>query len=121
MGRHDATLDAATTSLGNATLRLEWLEQAMRDALSREDFASAGKRYREAALLLRAGDALRAVDIHALGAKALAASDAAAARAATAKAANARDVFRTALPPALRNRYDTTGNAEAPIAMEGRR
>jgi eukaryotic-like serine/threonine-protein kinase len=120
-GPHDATLDAATAALGNATLRLEWLEQAMRDALLRKDFASATKRYREAALLLRAGDALRAVDIHALGARALAASDAVAARTALAKAADARDIFRNALPPALRSRYDATDNTEAPIAMEGHR
>jgi eukaryotic-like serine/threonine-protein kinase len=121
MGQHDATLDAATIALGNATLRLEWLEQQMRDALARKDFAAAGKRYREATLLLRAGDALRAVEIHALGAQAVAAADTAASRTAIAKAAGARDAFRTALPPALRARYDATANEQAPIAMEARR
>ena len=120
MGQHDGALDAATAALGNATLRLEWLEQAMRDALARRDFASASKRYREAALLLRAGDALRALDIHALGAQALAA-DVVAARTATAKAAEARNTFRSALPPGLRTRYDAADKTDAPIAMEGRR
>jgi hypothetical protein len=120
MGQRDPALDGATAALGNTTLRLEWLEQAMRDALARKDPVSAGRHYREAALLLRAGDALRAVDIHALGAQALAASAAIAARTASAKSAEARNAFRAALPPALRARYDA-GNGEAPVAMEARR
>jgi hypothetical protein len=69
---------------------------------------------------LRAGDTLRAVDIHALGAQALAASDAIAARTASAKSAEARNAFRAALPPALRARYDA-GNGGVPVAMEARR
>jgi len=67
----DATLDAQTRALGNAPLRLQYLERAMRAALARRDRAAAAAAYREALGWLRNGDYAYAADLHALGAQAL--------------------------------------------------
>ena len=63
-------LDAATATLGNAALRLGWLELAMRDALERDRPDLALEAYREATRLLRNGDFLAAATLHQLGARA---------------------------------------------------
>ena len=102
-----AALDAPTASLGNASLRLQWLQLAMQQALAGRDAPRARALYGEAATLLRGGDALPAADLHALGAQALAAvGDAAGARAAQARATDARASLRAGLPPALRASWD---------------
>jgi tetratricopeptide (TPR) repeat protein len=96
----DAEADAQTRTLGNASLRLQWLEQAMRAALASGDRAKAEAHYREALAWLRNGDALRAEHLHALGAQAT--RDPADAAVARDRANAARAAFHDALPPALR-------------------
>ena len=104
-------LDTRTAALGNASLRLAWLELALRDDAMRRDARAAAAHYREASLLLRAGDAQRAASLHALAARALATGDPAAAHAAHARAVAARDAFRAALPQDLRAGFDRTDAA----------
>ncbi|HVQ32986.1 MAG TPA: tetratricopeptide repeat protein, partial [Lysobacter sp.] len=70
-GHVDATLDARTATLGNAPLRLRWLESSMRSALARGERAAAATHYREALAWLRNGDAVNAEALHRLGARAL--------------------------------------------------
>ena len=102
-----AALDAPTAALGNASLRLRWLALALRQALARHDATPALALYREAATLLRGGDALDAARLHALGAQALSASgDAAGARAAQARADDALARLRAGLPATLRAGFD---------------
>lgn len=96
----DAEADAQTRALGNATLRLQWLEQAMRAALARGDRARAETHYREVLAWLRNGDALRAEQLHTLGAQAT--RDPAEAAIARDRANAARAAFHDALPPELR-------------------
>lgn len=96
-------LDAPTARLGDAGLRMEWLRQHMSRALAAGDARSAAADYNEAAVALRAGDALAAGELHALGARARAATgDAAGAQAAEARAQQAVQAWRDHLPPALR-------------------
>lgn len=88
-----SALDAPTAALGNAGLRLDWLQAALAQAIARGDVRGAGALYDEAAALLRAGDALHAAALHRLGAEARdragdhAGAEAARARAAAASAA----------------------------------
>lgn len=100
-------LDAPTATLGNASLRLQWLDLVLRQALARHDTPRALAYYREAAALLRGGDVLPAADLHALGAQALSASgDTAGARAAQARAGDALARLRAGVPAALRTGFD---------------
>ncbi|MCD9032269.1 protein kinase [Luteimonas sp. Y-2-2-4F] len=102
-----ADLDAATARLGHAGLRLQYLEQAIAQALAGGDATAATAAYREAQRLLRAGAYLRADRLHALGAQAAAAAgDAAAADAARADADAARLALRERVPDALRDGFD---------------
>lgn len=102
-----AALDEPTVALGHAGLRLEWLRQRMRQALAGGDAAAAVAAYREAAVLLRAGDALQAHALHRLGARARAADgDAAGARSAELRAEEALATLQSGLPQPLRAAFD---------------
>lgn len=106
-GRADATLNAATATLGHVALRLQWIEAAMQQALDARDVATALRLYREASPLLRRGDYLHAQRLHALGAHAATATgDANAAADASAAARGARQRLREQLPAALRAGFD---------------
>ncbi|UHQ19570.1 tetratricopeptide repeat protein [Lysobacter sp. KIS68-7] len=96
----DPRLDARTATLGNAGLRLRWLEHAMRATLAARHKADAAALYREVLTWLRAGDYARAEALHRLGAQA--AATPADASAAKARADAAHAAFVAALPPALR-------------------
>ena len=96
----DPRLDARTATLGNAGLRLRWLEHAMGAALAAKHREDAAALYREAMAWLRAGDYARAEALHRLGAQA--AATPADASAANARADAARAAFLAAMPPALR-------------------
>jgi tetratricopeptide (TPR) repeat protein len=99
-GALDPRADALTGTLGNASLRLQWLAFTMQSALARGDTTAAATHYREALTWLRNGDSLRAEALHRLGAKA--ATDASTAALANERADAAQAAFRNALPPALR-------------------
>lgn len=100
-------LDTPTAGLGHAGLRLEWLRQRMRRELAAGRPARAAADYNEAAALLRAGDALPAYELHALGARARAGNgDDAGAEAARARAQQALEAVRSHLPSALRGGFD---------------
>ena len=91
----------------------------MREALEGSDPAPAEAlaAWREAAVLLREGDFVRAHRLEALGARALAASgDAAAADAARARARRAFEAMRGALPARLRGTFEAR-DAEAVAAL----
>ncbi len=100
-------LDAATTALGHAGLRLDWLELAMQRALDDDDAAAALTAYREALGLLRNGDFQRGWQLHRLGAAAHTANgdDAQAERAQT-LSRDARATLRPGLPESLRAGFD---------------
>ncbi|MES2857862.1 MAG: protein kinase [Pseudomonadota bacterium] len=68
------SLDVDTATLGNADLRLAWLEQSMRNALRLKQPGQAVAAYRQAQPLLRAGDHRRAWALHRLAATALSAT-----------------------------------------------
>jgi tetratricopeptide (TPR) repeat protein len=107
IGQASGELDDATATLGNAGLRLQWLQLAMQRMLAAQQPARALAAYKEAADLLRAGDCLYAPTLHALGATAYAASgDPAGASAARARAGDARAVLRSDLPAGLRAGFD---------------
>jgi hypothetical protein len=109
-----AALDQASASLGNVALRLDWLRQRMQQALSAGDAAAAIAAYREAAVLLRAGDALQAHVVHRLGARAREASgDAAGARSAELRAEQALASLQSGLPESLRAGFDEALAANA--------
>ncbi|KGM57597.1 hypothetical protein N799_05975 [Lysobacter arseniciresistens ZS79] len=111
-GTLPADLDAGTESLGHATLRLAWLELAMRQALQRGDPGAAVTAYREAARLLRNGDHLDAGALHRLGAAAHAASgDTAGEEAALRLARDADATRRRRLPTRLRDERSAAANA----------
>ena len=102
-------LDAATAALGDAGLRLEWLELTMQDALRRNDPAAALVAWREAAGLLRNGDYRRAVHLQRLAAAAYTASgDTDNAREAQARADAAVAALRASLPAAMHDAFDRT-------------
>ena len=106
------TLDDATATLGNAGLRLQWLELAMAQSLASHDYASATTAYNEARELLRNGDALNAHALHRLGASARAANaDVAGARAARVRADEAMVKLRAAMPQSLRAGFDVAGKS----------
>lgn len=110
-------LDAATTALGHAGLRLGWLEWAMERALDNGDAAAALAGYREALGLLRNGDFQRGWHIHRLGAQAHGANgDAAEAGRAQARSRDAWIKLREGLPESLRAGLDQSAQAieEAP-------
>jgi ATP/maltotriose-dependent transcriptional regulator MalT len=114
-GQPSGGLDDATATLGNAGLRLQWLQLAMQGMLAARQPARAVTAYKEAAELLRAGDCLYASDLHALGATAYAASgDPAAAAAARARAGDALAVLRSGLPAGLRAGFDAAVAREPP-------
>ena len=97
------TLDVDTAELGNATLRLAWLEQAIADALRQRQAGKAVAAYRQAQPLLRGGDYRRAWAIHRLGARALAAAgDRNEAASADASAARALKLLLAQVPVARR-------------------
>lgn len=100
-------LDAATTALGHAGLRLGWLEWAMQRALDKGDAAAALAAYREALGLLRNGDFQRGWQIHRLGAEAHTVNgDDAEAERARIRSRDAQARFRAALPESLRASFD---------------
>ena len=106
-------LDAPTAALGHVGLRLRWLELALQQALASHDTSRATALYREAAALLRGGDALGAETLHALGAKALStAGDASGARAAQARAQDAHARLRAGLPAVLQRDFDAASARE---------
>lgn len=100
-------LDAATDRLGNAGLRLQWLEILMSRSLADGDRATALRAYREARGLLRGGDSQYGWRLHALGARALRA-DGQVASAADAQAAAdaALAKLRAGMPEELRGGFD---------------
>jgi tetratricopeptide (TPR) repeat protein len=111
-GALDPALDAATASLGHADLRLQWLQLAMTRASSTHDPARASKLYNEAVNWLRAGESIRAADLHTLGATARAATgDQAGAQAALARANDARTALRAQLPQAPQAHTGLAGHA----------
>jgi len=103
-----ASLDEDTRRLGNLSLRLEWLEAAMRAELAAGGNAAATvAKYRLAQEALRGHEqALLAPALHALGARAFAdAGDAKSAAQSRAQAQAAHARILNALPPALRAGY----------------
>ena len=102
-GATDPSLESATATLGNASVRLQWLELAMRRQLATGDRAGAAARYREALGWLRAGDYAGADALHRLGASAL---DGTAATIARERADAAHAAYRAALPNELRGGFD---------------
>ncbi|MGY1424943.1 protein kinase domain-containing protein [Lysobacter sp. A289] len=100
-------LDAATTTLGHAGLRLGWLEWAMQRALGNGDPTAALAAYREAQGLLRGGDFQHAWQVHRLGAEAHTASgNTAEAGHAQARSRDAWIKLREGLPESLRAGFD---------------
>ncbi|HEY8585806.1 MAG TPA: protein kinase [Rhodanobacter sp.] len=107
-------LDAATATLGNAELRLDWLTLAMQRALDARDADAAVRAYREATSLMRGSEVLGAARIHALGTRAQrAAGDNAAATEAEQAAATVQASFQAKLPAELRSA------ASSPHARQG--
>ena len=101
-------LDAGTAALGHVALRLGWLEAAMTQALARGDGNAAVSAYRDAQVLLRAGEFGRAGQLHALGARALAmAGNSAGATSATAAARLALQQLRATIPAPQQAAFDT--------------
>ncbi len=108
-------LDAPTAALGHAPLRMEWLRQHMQRAIARGDAPVAIAAYSEAAGLLRAGDALQAHVLHALGARARElAGDPAGAQSARLRRDEALANLRAAMPPPLRAGFDAALAAAEP-------
>jgi tetratricopeptide (TPR) repeat protein len=107
-GRDPASLDAATASLGNAGLRLEWIDAAMARALGTGEASTALRLYREASPWLRDDASRVAASIHAQAAQAhRVAGNAAGAREAEAAAQAARARFAANLPAAVRSGTST--------------
>jgi hypothetical protein len=105
--RVDPTLDATTTSLGHAGLRLQWTAASAARALDAGDAAGAVRLYRTALPVLRHGDSLFAHDLHAVGARALSETgDDSAALSASASATAALKSMRDRMPADLRNGFD---------------
>ena len=103
----DPSLDATTTTLGHAALRLQWTAAAMARAQSAHDFATAVRLYRNALPLLRRGDSLHAHTLHALGANTLTqAGDSTAALSAADSATAALQGLRARMPADLRKGFD---------------
>ncbi len=101
-------LDAETEKLGNLPLRLEWLEQSIKEQLALGNTLAAIKRYREAeAALVKHADAQVAFKLHSLGAQTLNRfGDKAEAAKARTKAQTALEHLRRELPENLRAGYD---------------
>ena len=105
-GNAAQTLDADTAALGNADLRLAWLEQSMRSALRQRQPALAIAAYRQAQPLLRAGDYRRAWALHRLGATALTAiGDSADAAGAEASSKRALQTVLAEMPESRRSAF----------------
>ena len=105
----DPALDRETASLGHAGLRLQWLEQAMRDALAQGAAGVVLGHYAEARDLLRDQHYLRAHALHGLARRAHAMrgdEEGAAQSEAAAKAAIA--AVRTRVPEELLAAFDET-------------
>jgi len=99
-------LEADVAALGNAALRLAWLESGMTRALDQRKHAIAIAQYREALPLLRAGEYRHAWALHRLGARALAAAgNASEAAGAEASAARAQEALLAQVPAAQRDRF----------------
>ena len=106
-GSSNPGLDAATSRLGHAGLRQQWLAAEMERALAAKDTDRALHAYRDARSLLRNGDSRYAWQLHVLGARALAATgQEAAASDARAAAKAALDQMRAAMPRELLDDYD---------------
>jgi tetratricopeptide (TPR) repeat protein len=91
--------DAATEDLGNAGLRIAWLEAALAAAISRGDATDATGLYREAADWIRGTHSPTAVRLHELGARAFdLAGDAAAADDARRAMRDTRAMLARAMP-----------------------
>ncbi|WP_133480108.1 tetratricopeptide repeat protein, partial [Cognatilysobacter segetis] len=104
-GRDVATLDAPTASLGNAALRLDWIDVAMARALAARDGTTVLRLYLEAAPWLRDNASRVAASIHAQAAQAHRLDgDEPGAREAEAAAREASTRFAARLPSASRGR-----------------
>ncbi len=100
------SLEADTAALGNADLRLAWLEQSMRNALRKRQPDRAVAAYRQAQPLLRAGDHRRAWALHRLAATALSANgEGAEAAAAQASATRALQAVLAQMPEIRRSAF----------------
>ncbi|MGV8942099.1 MAG: protein kinase domain-containing protein [Lysobacter sp.] len=100
-------LDTATTTLGNAGLRLGWLEWAIQRAVDERDATAALTAYREALGVLRNGDFQRSWQIHSLAAEAYTAiGNVAEAERARNHSRVAKARLLTALPDSLRSNFD---------------
>jgi tetratricopeptide (TPR) repeat protein len=107
-GRDTAPLDAPTASLGNAGLRLSWIDATMTRALAARDTATVLRLYREATPWLRDNASRVVASIHAQAARAHAIDgDDAGAREADAAARAAREQFAARLPAAMRGTSST--------------
>lgn len=107
-----STLEADTAALGNAALRLAWLEHAMGKAMDQRNAPRAIAGYRQALPLLRAGEYRRAWALHRLGARALlAAGNATEAAGAEASAARALQSLLAQVPAAQRDGFRDAINA----------
>jgi len=116
----DPNLDRAIAALGNVDLRLGWLQFALERAIAGKDTSLSTATYREASLLLRAGDQQHAYVLHRLGSEALlAGGDAAGARIAQGKADAALSALRAGLPDTLRTALDAKLATYAPkVALQ---
>ncbi len=109
------SLDAETAALGNAALRLAWLERAIADALRDGQPGKAVAAYRQAQVLLRGGDYRRAWALHRLGAKALAATGQANdAASANASAQRSLQAVLAQVPAAQRAGFQRSVDAPSP-------
>ncbi|WP_133499646.1 serine/threonine-protein kinase [Cognatilysobacter terrigena] len=98
-GRDPASLDAPTAALGNAGLRLQWTDLAMRSALARRDANTALRLYRDASTWLRGTSNPVVASLHEQAAAAeRTLGDSAAANDADAAARDARAQFAAARP-----------------------
>lgn len=121
----DPALDAETTALGHAGLRLLWLEQAMTRAIAAGEDAPALAHYRESLGLLRGGAYQRAFRLHALGASAfMRKGERASAATATASMRASLGALRAHVPTDLRSGFEAAAEiaaADAPpqVAVAG--
>lgn len=119
----DPSLDAETTALGHAGLRLVWLEQSLARAIAAGDDARALAHYRESLGLLRGDAYQRAFRLHALGAGAFSRTgERASAAAATAAMRASLEDLRAHVPAALRPGFDAVPEiaaADAPSQVAG--
>lgn len=119
--RGTAALKSDILRLGNATLRLRWLEKTMAEALAAGKVQAAVDAYRDVQPTLRSGSFLRARHLHALGAVALArAGDAPGAAAAEAASERALAQLRAQVPASQLVAFDAAENARGTAVANAR-